>query len=52
MNEYILELGKKAKEASKKLAIIDTNIEGKYDDLIGFAKKNKEKVINSFKIKQ
>ena len=25
MNEYILELGKKAKEASKKLAIIDTN---------------------------
>ena len=26
MNEYILELGKKAKEASKKLAIIDTNM--------------------------
>ena len=25
MNDYILELGKKAKEASKKLAIIDTN---------------------------
>lgn len=32
-------------------SIVDKNIGVKYDELIGFAKNNKEKVINLFKIK-
>ena len=47
MNEYILELGKKAKEASKKLAIIDTNIKNEVLTAVSKALIEKKELIKT-----
>lgn len=47
MNEYILELGKKAKEASKKLAIIDTNIKNEVLTAVSKALIEKKELIKA-----